>query len=84
MMGDHHIQFVINNVKSFTVCRFGNWFVPIIIGALDMAFPRLNNISFWLCGVQQTPNIFNISVFKTDSFNHSDIHPYLNKIINLK
>ena len=27
---------------------FGNWFVPIIIGAPDIAFPRLNNISFWL------------------------------------
>jgi cytochrome c oxidase subunit 1 len=27
---------------------FGNWFVPIMIGAVDMAFPRLNNISFWL------------------------------------
>ena len=27
---------------------FGNWFVPIMIGAPDIAFPRLNNISFWL------------------------------------
>jgi len=27
---------------------FGNWFVPIMIGATDMAFPRMNNISFWL------------------------------------
>lgn len=26
---------------------FGNWFVPLLIGAADMAFPRLNNISFW-------------------------------------
>lgn len=26
---------------------FGNWFVPILIGAADMAFPRMNNISFW-------------------------------------
>ncbi len=28
-----------------------------------------------------TPGIFNTLVFKTDSFNHSDIHPYLNKIL---
>jgi hypothetical protein len=25
-----------------------NIFVPLLIGAVDMAFPRLNNISFWL------------------------------------
>lgn len=25
-----------------------NFFVPLMIGAADMAFPRLNNISFWL------------------------------------
>jgi len=25
---------------------FGNYFLPIMIGAVDMAFPRLNNISF--------------------------------------
>jgi heme/copper-type cytochrome/quinol oxidase subunit 1 len=25
---------------------FGNFFVPLLIGAVDMAFPRLNNISF--------------------------------------
>ena len=27
---------------------FGNLFVPIMLGTSDMAFPRLNNISFWL------------------------------------
>lgn len=27
---------------------FGNWLVPLIIGAPDIAFPRLNNLSFWL------------------------------------
>lgn len=27
---------------------FGNWFVPILIGAPDIAFPRLNALSFWL------------------------------------
>ncbi len=27
---------------------FGNYFVPLQIGARDMAFPRLNALSFWL------------------------------------
>uniref|UniRef100_UPI0020C851DD cytochrome c oxidase subunit I n=1 Tax=Protogoniomorpha parhassus TaxID=311051 RepID=UPI0020C851DD len=27
---------------------FGNWLVPLMLGAPDMAFPRMNNMSFWL------------------------------------
>ena len=27
---------------------FGNFIMPIMIGARDMAFPRLNALSFWL------------------------------------
>ena len=27
---------------------FGNFLVPLLIGGVDMGFPRLNNISFWL------------------------------------
>jgi cytochrome c oxidase subunit 1 len=27
---------------------FGNYFTPLMIGAPDVAFPRMNNISFWL------------------------------------
>ncbi len=27
---------------------FGNYFVPLQIGALDMAFPRINALSFWM------------------------------------
>ena len=27
---------------------FGNYMLPILIGSVDMAFPRLNNISLWL------------------------------------
>jgi cytochrome c oxidase subunit I len=27
---------------------FGNYLIPLMIGARDMAFPRLNALSFWL------------------------------------
>ena len=27
---------------------FGNWLIPLIISAPDIAFPRLNNLRFWL------------------------------------
>jgi len=30
---------------------FANWQIPLMIGASDMAFPRLNNFSFWLLPV---------------------------------
>src|SRR5256886_12074927 len=34
-----------------TLAGFGNYFVPLHIGALDMAFPRINALSFWLLPV---------------------------------
>jgi cytochrome c oxidase subunit 1 len=30
---------------------FGNYFIPLMIGARDMAFPRINALSFWLIPV---------------------------------
>ena len=35
-------------VMPVMIGGFGNWFVPLMIGSPDMAFPRLNNLSFWL------------------------------------
>jgi len=27
---------------------FGNWLLPLMINVIDIAFPRLNNLRFWL------------------------------------
>ena len=33
---------------------FGNFLIPLMIGARDMAFPRLNALSFWLLALAST------------------------------
>jgi heme/copper-type cytochrome/quinol oxidase subunit 1 len=30
------------------IVGFGNWLVPLILRAPEIAFPRINNIRFWL------------------------------------
>lgn len=39
---------------------FANWMIPIMVGAPDMAMPRMNNWSFWLL-----PSAFTILFFST-------------------
>jgi len=33
-------------VIPISIGGFGNWLIPLILGVADMAFPRINNLSF--------------------------------------
>ncbi|MDQ2758149.1 MAG: cbb3-type cytochrome c oxidase subunit I [Actinomycetota bacterium] len=47
LVGLHGIIMIIATIVMVSG-PFGNFIVPIMIGARDMAFPRLNALSFWL------------------------------------
>lgn len=44
----HAIIMIFFGVMPLLIGWLGNYLVPILIGSLDMSYPRLNNISFWL------------------------------------
>jgi len=57
-LGDDHLYNVIVTAHAFVIIfflvmpiiigGFGNWLVPLMLTSPDMAFPRINNIRFWL------------------------------------
>ena len=48
LISAHGLIMIFFMVMPAMIGGFGNWFVPLMIGAPDVAFPRVNNISFWL------------------------------------
>lgn len=57
IVGTHGIIMIVGTIIMVTG-PIGNFIMPIMIGARDMAFPRLNALSFWLIVAAAIPLIW--------------------------
>src|SRR5205807_546770 len=48
VMTMHGVTMIFLFVVPMLTGAFGNYFVPMMIGARDMAFPRMNALSYWI------------------------------------
>ena len=44
----HGLIIIFFFVMPVLIGGFSNWLIPVMLGCNDIAFPRLNNLSFWL------------------------------------
>ncbi|HEY0416514.1 MAG TPA: cbb3-type cytochrome c oxidase subunit I, partial [Gaiellaceae bacterium] len=48
LMTMHGVTMIFYFIIPMTTGAFGNYLIPLMIGARDMAFPRMNALSYWL------------------------------------
>jgi len=60
---------------------FGNWLIPLIVGAPDIAFPRINNIRFWILPPSITLLIIG-SIVETGAGTGWTVYPPLSSVIS--